>query len=186
MGRLLRSLGPRRRAQPSFLPHPSTPKFHLLLILPPFPLIAFKITLQDFWTWIHFFSRYTLHIQAKNTEHMARSLSVAQMPKVASGEHGTCNHLVVALQWGCLPCWTVCGYGKTATGTWVHGLERSCWDLSPLPCSMMVAVQRYSESCDFISRKRFAWGLGLLHKCKTCCKKCRKGASVSCPPPTSQ
>lgn len=24
---------------------------------------------------------------------MARSLSVAQMPKVASGEHGTCNHL---------------------------------------------------------------------------------------------
>lgn len=72
------TLGPRRRAQPSLLPHPSTPKFHLLFIAPPFLPTAFKIKLQDLLTRIHPFSRYMLNIQAKNTEYMARSLSVAQ------------------------------------------------------------------------------------------------------------
>lgn len=112
MGQLLCSPGPRRRAQPSLLPHPSIPKFHLRLIAPPFPLVWFNIKLQDLWTWMNFFF-FCIYNKYPGKEYSA-CVEVAkcstEMLKVALGvqQSFSCGITTESPCWlQDLPAWTV-------------------------------------------------------------------------------
>lgn len=147
MGELLCSPGPRRRAQPSLLPHPSTPGFHLLLMLLPSLRLDFisscKISQHD----LLFFYIYNKYLGKEYSACVEVAKCSTEMPKVASVPISP--WVLQKLSCGIRtesPCWTggLTYPNCAAMGRLLQLLEFMVWkeaaDISLLPCSMMVAL----------------------------------------------